>query len=150
MKIDWNHLKHLSKMETEEDARTFDYKVWEIAAIKDVTLLENLINLFDDECPYYEVMYSLVHAIETYPKDVYVPVLLKNIENGVEKYQFWIDCLCNRIFNDENYKELFIKNMHLAPKESLLKLFDLMEKESPHHKELLQELREKLEEKKGG
>ena len=34
--------------------------------------------------------------------------------------------------------------MDLAPKESLLKLFDLMEKESPHHRELIKELKSEL------
>jgi hypothetical protein len=35
--------------------------------------------------------------------------------------------------------------MHLASKETLLKLFDIMEEESPHHKDLIQELKKELD-----
>jgi len=51
------------------------------------------------------------------------------------------------ILNHDSYMHVFSQNMHLADKESLLKLFDLMQKESPNHVELITELRRELNSK---
>jgi len=145
MNIDWLHLKQLSKMKTPEDINEFEKKIWTLAQTKNINVLTHLIDLFDDNCLYYEVMYSLVHAIETYNKNDYVNAVIKKIHDGIKNYKFWIDCLCNRIFNDLSYLAIFRQNMHLADKESLLKLFKIMEEESPHHRQLIQELRKEIE-----
>jgi hypothetical protein len=89
-------------------------------------------------------MYSLVHAVETYPIYDYVITVLKKLSYLVEKCPFWADCLFNRIFNDERYLVFFRSNMGLASKEDLLKLFDLMDQESPHHKTLTSALRKEI------
>ena len=139
---DFARLKNLVQMKTPDDIKKFEAVVWKLAEKEDVTTLSKLIDLFDDKCPFPEVMYSLVHAIEQIPKELYVPTVITKIKTGVKDFPFWIDCLVNRIFNDQNYLNIFRQNMHLADKESLLKLFDLMDKESPHHKELITELRQ--------
>lgn len=137
-------LKQYARMESEEDIRKFEVGVWGLAQSQDPEILKKLIDLFDDQCPYYEVMYSLVHAIEKYKKEIYVPIVVEEITSLITHATFWADCLCNRIFNDEKYLKIFRENMHLAPKESLIKLFDLMEIESPHHKDLIYLLRQEL------
>lgn len=145
MDVTYEQLQKYAKMETEEDVQKFELGIGAITETKDQKILELLIDLFDDECPYYEVMYSLVHTIETYPKEIYVEAVLKKVGDGVEKYPFWIDCICNRIFNDSISLILFRKNMNKSNKEYLLKLFDIMERESPHHKKLITILRKELD-----
>ena len=143
--IDWNKLSHLAKMETFEDVQEFNRQVGEVVDTKDPKTILQLMDLFDDECPYHEVMYGLIHAVETCPIDVYVKGVLEKIgSKEISKYSEWLDRLCNRIFNATAYLNIFRTHMHLADRDSLLKLFDLMEKESPHHASLIQELRREL------
>jgi L-rhamnose mutarotase len=137
----FKNLKKYAKMAFEEDVKLFDQTVYELADTKDPEVLNRLIDVFDDECEFPEVMYSLVHAIESYPKEVYITSVLNHIEIGVKNYPLWLDKLVNRIFNHIEYLIFFKKNMYLAPKHSLEKLFDIMEKESPHHILLIKELR---------
>lgn len=144
MDVTYEQLQKYVKMEQEEDIRKFELGIWSFAKTKDPARLELLIDLFNDECPYSEVMYSLVHTIESYPKDIYIDVVLKKIEKGVRKYPIWMDCVCNRIFNDFECLKYFKDNMHKADKDSLLKLFDIMEQESSHHRELISELRKSI------
>lgn len=142
--IDWNHLKKLSKMETPEDIELFENEVGRIVQTSDPEALPHLLDLFDDDCEFPEVMFGLIHAIEVYPNKLYVQEVIKKIKDGVKKYPVWMDRLCNRIFNHPEYLAYFRQHMHLAPKESLLKLFEVMEEESPHHKALLEDLRKAL------
>lgn len=141
---DWDYLKKLSKMESQEDIQEFERRVWDLAETQDPKRLKQLIDLFDDNCLYPEVMYSLVHAIETYPDEVYVKAILNKMVDGVALYPYWIRNLVYRILNEENCKKTFQTYMHLSSKDSLLKLFDLMEEESSSHREVINELRNQL------
>jgi len=134
-----------ARMQREEDIKQFEIGVWNLAKTKDFKTLKSLLSLFDDSCPYPEVMYSLVHAIESYPKEIYMDAIMKNMASLVEKSPFWADCLYNRIFNDKGYISLFKESLHIPPKEALFQLFNIMEKESPHHHRVIEELKEKLE-----
>lgn len=137
-------LKQYAKMESDEDIRRFEIGVWSLAETKDPEVLKKLIDLFDDECPYYEVMYSLVHAIESYPDEIYVKTLISKIDWGLKSYSFWLVGLIASVWNHSRCCQIFKDNMSIASKDSLLKLFDLMEKESPHHQELIKSLRAEL------
>ena len=142
--IDWTHLKKLSKMETFEDVQEFEKQVWDLAETKDPTILGKLMDLFDDRCDHPEVMYGLIHAIETYPDDIYVEGVLKKLPDGLKNYHEWYERLIYGILNSHNCRQLFRQHMHLADRNALLKLFDIMEEESPHHAALIQELRHEL------
>lgn len=134
-----------------------DFREWKIkdfenglryfTNVKSSSKLKKLLSLFKDypdEYPDLDVMYNIVHAVETYPIHIYVRTLIEEIHHLLTQSTFWTKCLFNRVFNDEKCDKAFEQNMHLAKKEDLLKLFDLMEKESPHHKELIERLRKKL------
>lgn len=141
----WQHLKKLSKMQTPEDIKEFESTIGQLVAKKNPQILDDLLDLFDDDCQYPEVMYGLVHAVEYYPDEIYVKTLLCKMEKGIKQFPFWYTGLISAVFNSKNCLQIFLQNMHLAPKESLLKLFDIMEKESPHHQDLIKELRQELE-----
>ncbi|MEI8296308.1 MAG: Imm30 family immunity protein [Alphaproteobacteria bacterium] len=140
----FDKIRQYTKFENREDIDNFEKAVWDLAASVDPQTLEKLVDLFDDECAYYEVMYSLVHAIETYPDEIYVEGILRKTADAVQTSPLWLDCLCNRIFNNKKCLVLFKKGLHVPPKESLLQLFNIMEVESPHHRELIDDLRKEL------
>ena len=143
--INWAHLKKISKMETIEDRFEFERTVWEIASKNDPEVIGNLIELFDDDCAYPEIMYSLVHAIESFSDKEYVVQIIKSLNTLIRVSHFWCECIFNRIFNNINTLKIFENCLYMISKKSLLKLFKLVEQESPHHRELINELRCKLE-----
>jgi hypothetical protein len=142
--IDWDKIKQLAKMETFEDVQEFNRLIGILVEEKDPEMLPRLMDLFDDECPHPEVMYGLIHGIEDYPDDIYMRCVLKKVQDGLKNYPEWYERLIYGIFNHEESLALFRAHMHLADRDSLLELFDLMEKESLHHAPLIQELRREL------
>jgi hypothetical protein len=138
-------LKILAKMESQKDIKEFESIIWELGAQNDREIIKNLISLFNDNCKYPEIMYSLVHAIEQCDTTLYTTTVVQKIEEGVIKYPMWIEILFNRIFNDNISFEIFHNMLHSVPKGALLKLFDIMEKESGHHAELIKGLRKELQ-----
>ncbi len=141
---EYRKLKEASLFRTEEDVKFFAEGVYQAVEEHDPENLNQLLTLFDDDTDHPEVMYSLVHAIETYPDDVYVQGILNNIGNGLKNFQHWITVLNYRVLNDENCFKHFKGIMKNSNKAHLLELFDLIEKESEHHRKLVQGLREEL------
>lgn len=110
----------------------------------DAETLDKLLHLFNDTCPFPETMYTLVHLVETWPCEIYIKSVLNHVSSLSSLAPFWLKTLVYTILNHKQGLVLFRQNMHLAPKEDLLKLFDLMEKESPHHKKLIEDLKRTL------
>jgi hypothetical protein len=116
----------------------------EIVSFQDPESIPIIIKYFDDNSEYGWVMESMSKSIEHFEDSQYVTNLLKNIRLFEEKAIEQLLILCFSIFNHNNCLNIFRQNMDLASKKSLLKLFDLMEKESPHHRELIEELKKEL------
>jgi hypothetical protein len=107
--------------------------------------IDVLLKYIDDETEYDWVIQSICKAIEHYPMTVYVDRLIKNLPLILKKGPIWTDNFFNRIFNHPEYRQYFREHIHIADKESLLNLLSIMEKESPHHQDLITELRRELE-----
>ena len=115
---------------------------------KDSNAITILMKYLDDESEYEWIQQSIIHAIESFDDETYVPIILKNFSLLFDRATEWLIDMIKRIINNHNCLNVFRKNMYLADKESLLKLFDIMEKESPHHRELIKELRAELDKSK--
>ena len=139
-KQEFNALKKYAKMKSEEDIKLFDIMVYELAKTQDLGVFERLIDIFDDECEFPEVMYSLIHAIATYPCKQYVLGILSKV-NDYYKYVEWFKIIIYGILNSEKYLEVFKHNIHLANQDKLLKLLNIMHKESEDHHLIIEELR---------
>ena len=113
-----------------------------IIASRDRKCIGSLLSYFDDESTFPWVFDSLIRSMESFPDNVYTEEILKGLHESIEKIPIWTGEICNRLFNNTTCFELFRQKLSLAPKEVLLKLFDLMERESPHHRELLSQLRQ--------
>ncbi|MGL4825433.1 MAG: hypothetical protein ACRCYZ_00815 [Alphaproteobacteria bacterium] len=111
----------------------------------DPSSIEVLLKYFDDENEYDWVFTSLNSVLEYYPADIYCRELARCLEIFFEKAPIFCSEAFTVLFNSPEYLSLFRANMHLSSKKSLLQLFDLMEHQSPHHHELIQELRKELE-----
>ncbi|MBS0186412.1 MAG: hypothetical protein JSS34_08900 [Proteobacteria bacterium] len=144
MNVSFKRLQYLAKNMKSSEVKEFEALLSSYMEKKDEETLKNLLKLFNDKNHFYEVLYSLVHLVETWPAEIYVKTLIDTLSVQINQSPFWTDCLFNRIFNNPQTFFLFKKNMQLAPKKDLLELFDLMDKESPHHKAVIEELRQQL------
>ncbi|MEI8296344.1 MAG: Imm30 family immunity protein [Alphaproteobacteria bacterium] len=140
----FDQVRQYTKFANREDIDNFEKAVWGLAASGDPEVLRKLLDLFDDECPYDEVMHSLMHAIETYPAEVYVKILLEKLEDLVKKSPFWARVLVVPTWNHPMYLSIFRSCMSLASEVALLDLFDIVEKELPHRHDLITEFRKEL------
>jgi methionine synthase II (cobalamin-independent) len=128
----------------QENCEKFLDIVDEILSKNDPSTIPELLKYFDDDSDYSWVLTSIRKAIEHFDQESYINAILCNLDFLVIGAVRWADEIVNSIFNTESDKEYFRQNMHLADKESLLKLFDIMEEESSHHRELIAELRKEL------
>ena len=116
----------------------------EIVLLKNSSSIPILLQYFDDESDYSWVFEELIGYVESYESEEYVTQFLKNFNILENKAKEYLSSLIFHIFNSSQHFSLFRKHMHLADRQALLKLFDIMEEESPHHAELIQELRKEL------
>jgi hypothetical protein len=136
-------VRQYAKMESEEDIKLFDITIYELAATNELKVFDQLMDLFDDDCEFPDVMFNLVHALETFSNQDYVRgVLLKS--KDFRKYPEWYTTLIYRILNSKNCSEIFKRNMYLAAQQDLLEIFDLIYQESEMHRPIIDELREIL------
>lgn len=110
--------------------------------------IEILLRYFDDNSDYGWVLENLENSIFFLLNNGGFSFFLKNFHllllKNAKKYLLdMIDIILNENKNAQKFKE----NMYHASKDNLLELFDIMEVESPHHYDLIQELRKELEKK---
>ncbi|AIK97198.1 Imm30 family immunity protein [Candidatus Odyssella acanthamoebae] len=115
-----------------------------IILINDPNSIPILLSYFDDSREYGWVFETLMISLERYSESEHIQALLKNLETLLKKAPNWASSIFNRILNTERGISLFIQYIHLTSKESLLKLFNLMEVEFPHHQELIKTLKQKM------
>ncbi len=131
--------------ENPENAELFLNTVDAIVMQKEISSIPILLKYFDDKSEYSWILETLGGAIECYDEEDYVITLIRSSHTMLPKAIEWLSSLMFHIMNSEKHLTIFRHNMHLADKDSLLKLFDVMEEESPHHQALITELRKELE-----
>lgn len=137
----YDRVKNYAQMKTESDIYNFEASVWELAEQKDPEVLDFLMDLFYDDCEFPEVMYNLVHAVESYPDEMYIKKLIIRMSKDLDRIPFWYYGLVSAVLNEPNCYKIFKRNIHLASKDSLLKLCDLLERECSHLYNHLSEIR---------
>lgn len=86
-------------------------------------------------------MQVLLTELEDYPSEEYISKLMQSFPSMLVQSSEWLVTIIMRMFNNKKCIEIFKKNMKLAPKSSIIKLFDLIAKESPSYEELCFELK---------
>lgn len=141
-------VKKASKFETLEDAKIFDEGVWDLIKTENLVIITSLIELFDDDNEHPEVMFSLVHALESLSDDLYfraiLDIILKEQKNGLG----WLKVLIFRILNDSKsfivFKEKIGTINNDRSRDIILNIFNNMQAESPDHFYLIEELKQEL------
>lgn len=81
----------------------------EISEIENPSIIELLVPLFNDEYPYDEIMYSIVHAIECFEDEVYAERILRTIPDFIYHSPRWASIVHIRILNSDTTRLLYIK-----------------------------------------
>lgn len=137
-------LKKYARFDNEEDVIYFDEILHAISESADPKYIPLLMSVLDDYTEFDEVMFGIVHCLESYPKETYVPMLVMRNPEMLKKAPLWQERLVNRVFNEKSYFDIFKKNINVIPRSSMLELLDLVERESEHHRDLCEELRKEL------
>ncbi len=142
----YQDLQRYSDFSVSENIDRFLETVDLIVLKKDPSCITELLKYFDDNTEYSWVLTSLRKVMEKFDRKDYINAILKNLDFLILNTPIWADEIVNSIFNDHDDKEYFCKHILLTSQDSLLKLFAVMEQESPHHRELIRELRKILDE----
>jgi len=142
-------LGELFSFKTNEDVDEFLEIIGEIAKeiveTKEQGYLPFLFVFLQDDPEFIVVRDSVMRAIECYTDQIFVDYILENLKYYYEKIPdcllmfFWV------IFNTPDCLKILKQNIHLADKETLLKLLNNMEQDKycpPEHKPIIAELRE--------
>lgn len=144
LNILYQNLKKYSDFDIDDNSENFLATVNEILSYKDPASITVLLDYLDDDSDYGWINLIIQNNIFYLFENGGVAYFMKKLGRFYSVSPNWCVDTVSIIFNDQKCFYLFKSNMYLASREALLKLFDVMEHESPHHKELIAELRKEL------
>ena len=137
----YKQLEEYKSFDKEDNIDLFLDTGSEIILQQDPSSIKVLMSYFDDESEYSWVYETLSSGIEHYPMEDYVREICINMEIMEKKAPEFLKYLLYPIMCTPGYPDCFKKNIYLAPKRLLFKLFDIIERESPEWASLIKELR---------
>jgi hypothetical protein len=97
---------------SESNAQTFDRLVQEAALDSGTCTIQALLESFDDQCDYDELMFAVVHGLESRNRTDYLNCLLNALAQLHARAPKWIRILHTRIMNSAvdfgKYVRLFV------------------------------------------
>lgn len=111
--VELTELKNNRLLRDESEVEKFEKSIENILDMKNVNHIEILCQGFDDLTEIDEVMFGLIHAIESYDKIVSSEVSLKLLANSIPKMlphaKEWLKILHKRILNHETSRNIYKK-----------------------------------------
>jgi Immunity protein 30 len=105
-------------MHSDEEAMAFEEAMTELAKTPQNEYLRPLHLVFDDECKHYEVMYGLVHFVESFEQreqlQAFIDVAPKILDRAVD----WTKRLLYGILNDDSARVLYSQLLRSASVQS--------------------------------
>ncbi len=109
--VELNELKNNRLLRDESEVERFEKSIENILDMEDVNNIEILCQGFDDLTENDEVMFGLIHAIESYDKIVSSEISLKVLANSIPKMlphaKEWLKILHKRILNHEPSRNIY-------------------------------------------
>jgi hypothetical protein len=101
-------------MQTEEQVATFENALAEIADNPDEQNLSKYHLLLDDQCQQPEVMFSLIHFLESFDVEKQISAFIDVIPQLMINAHEWARIIHNRILNDESACQVYQKKIKSA------------------------------------
>lgn len=106
-------------MQDNEQIALFEEALERIGDEHDFQHIPLLCRAFDDETEHYEVMYSMVHAVERYDKfgtpDQTSAKFISAIPSMLPQAAEWLETLLFGILNDNASRQIFAKQLAISP-----------------------------------
>ncbi|MDQ0110676.1 Imm30 family immunity protein [Paenibacillus harenae] len=125
-------------LRTENEVQQFENAIANILNLNDVDHIKNLCLGFDDATEHDEVMFSLIHAIESYDKtfgpEVPLQKLADSINGMLPHARGWVETLHKRILNHDLSRRVYaevISNCDTGIKDTVLQLINGIKAKNP-------------------
>jgi len=73
-----------------------------------VAYVTQLFDVFVDDCDHSEVMWGLLHFVESFDDEIYISSLLLSINGLSSKAKDWLEIILSRVLNNDNSKSQLI------------------------------------------
>lgn len=111
--VELAELKNNRLLRDESEIKKFEIAIENILNLKNVNHIEILCQGFDDSTENDEVMFGLIHAIESYDNlvssEISLEVLAKSIPKMIPHAKEWLKILHKRILNHESSRDIYKK-----------------------------------------
>jgi hypothetical protein len=104
-------------MRSSDEVAVFEQTLEELAQDPDPADLPELHLILDDACEQPEVMFSLVHFIESFDVQAQVQAFIQVIPDLVKRAAEWTAILHARIMNDDAARSVFEEGIRSTPYE---------------------------------
>lgn len=122
-------------LRTSSEVYNFEQAIENILSLKDVNLIKNLCKGFDDQTSDHEVMFGLVHAVESFEGEEGLLVMAEAIPDMLPKAKEWVQTLHYRILNHEPSRHMYAKvltNVNLNVKNLIIGILEEIKNEDPN------------------
>ena len=107
------------KMKTQEEVRKFEEARISLVSTKRADVIRDILRTFDDSTEQLDVMWGLVHDVESLDPESYVRELSLEIPNMMSTARDWTIILLQRIINTKDYLALYKKVLKTLPKNTV-------------------------------
>jgi hypothetical protein len=139
-------INKLADFKNKGEVLEFEELIYQIARDEKIEYLPFLFSLMKDNDTYgEEITDNVMRAIEMFPNEIYVKYLLINLRKELTRIPDCCEIFFHHLLNADNDKIFLKQNIHLADKDTMLKLLDNMENDKycpEEHKPIIKELRE--------
>jgi hypothetical protein len=126
-------LKENRLMETPQEVDAFETALTELVKNPDENDLTEYHLILDDGCQHPEVMFGLVHFLESFPMEKQIKVFINTMPQLMINAPEWTIILHNRILNDSSACEIYQKLLHLMNDQKPHFLYYLLEESTINH-----------------
>lgn len=99
------------------DVQAIDASLAEAMAFNDPAAIRPLIRLIEDTAQYDEAIFSIIHSIESFDKEVYISEFLKELSYLVHKSPQWASVLFMRVLNSDSARERITEQIYFVTPE---------------------------------
>jgi hypothetical protein len=114
-------------MQTEEQVTNFENALTEIAESPDENKLSAYHLILDDQCQQPEVMFSLIHFLESFDMEKQITAFIEVVPQLMITAPEWTRIIHNRILNDESACQVYQNLLHSANLKTPHFLYHLLE-----------------------
>ncbi len=147
LKLKVTRLQKLIEDSTVEDSKVLEIEALlnEIADLEDEECIQLLIQLFNDDYPFDDIMFSIIHVVEKFEDNVYVEKVLSTLPTFAFKSPRWCAIIHMRILNSPSTKVHYRRVLGKASDNQKLSVQKLMQAIANRNEKLARKTRYVLE-----